>query len=452
MDRRPEVSIGTVKTFDSDETTKPVADDRDVEENAPEADKRDKEASTVIKDKPQKTKFCGGKWRTLALLLALASIIVVIVVPPSVIVPRKKAKAASLRASKRSPITVAEVEAAQKAWGDSLVKISKTYTSKGIEAAKEVAQEVLDAAYGYSLGIAVSFKPTLANGEQTFRPTNDGALSYFVGHDPNYPHDHGFALKGWTDVVSVRAGVLIDASGKVALSMGNVYFKNDKNEVTKVDKTWVYLKGDDGVLRIILHHSSLPYVAKSSMAEPWVFPNRTQVTTSNEVQGFIPKTKSSSITIADVEAAQKAWGDALIAISSTYSASGIENATALAEQVLDAAYGYKVVPVLFKPTLASGNQTFRLTNEGALAYFVGENPNYPDDHGFAVKGWVNVTSVRSSVYLHPSGDIALSMGNVFFGNKDGSILKVDKTWVYYKDDDGVLRIILHHSSLPYVSK
>jgi len=41
------------------------------------------------------------------------------------------------------------------------------------------------------------------------------------------------------------------------------------------------------------------------------------------------------------------------------------------------------------------------------------------------------------------------MGNVYFGSADGTITKVDKTWGYYKGEDGVVRIVLHHSSLPY---
>ena len=40
-------------------------------------------------------------------------------------------------------------------------------------------------------------------------------------------------------------------------------------------------------------------------------------------------------------------------------------------------YGYQFGPVLFKPTLTAAPQTFRTTRDGALAYFVGGDPNYP---------------------------------------------------------------------------
>lgn len=34
-------------------------------------------------------------------------------------------------------------------------------------------------------------------------------------------------------------------------------------------------------------------------------------------------------------------------------------------------------------------------------------------------------------------------------DKKGQVTKVDKTWAFKKDDQGKLRIVLHHSSLPY---
>jgi len=43
---------------------------------------------------------------------------------------------------------------------------------------------------------AVLFKPTLPVNPQTFRATRAGALAYFVGGDPSFPKDKGFALKG----------------------------------------------------------------------------------------------------------------------------------------------------------------------------------------------------------------------------------------------------------------
>ena len=155
-------------------------------------------------------------------------------------------------------ITEADVIAAQNAWGQALVQIATTYDNEGIAAAKRVAEGVIDQAYGYNLG-PVLFKPTLAAPPTTFRTTRDGALSYFVAGDPNYPGDTGFALKGWRSYEIENASILIE--GDVALSMGNVRLTDSKGAITTVDKTWGYVRDDKGDLRIVLHHSSLPYSA-----------------------------------------------------------------------------------------------------------------------------------------------------------------------------------------------
>jgi hypothetical protein len=156
---------------------------------------------------------------------------------------------------------------------------------------------------------------------------------------------------------------------------------------------------------------------------------------------------NKNITAAEVEAAQRAWGEALIKISTTFDNKGLKQATKVANEVLDGAYGYNLGTVLFKPTLTHGEQTFRPTREGALAYFVGGNKNFPQDKGFALKGWREYTFNNSAVYIN--GNNAITMGKVNLVDKDGKVTTVDKTWGYLKDEKGQLRIILHHSSLPY---
>ncbi|WP_119155632.1 hypothetical protein [Caldimonas tepidiphila] len=159
---------------------------------------------------------------------------------------------------------------------------------------------------------------------------------------------------------------------------------------------------------------------------------------------------NSNITEAEVLAAQKAWGDALVKIALDYEAGGFARAKATAEAVIDAAYGYQAGPVLFKPTLAAAPQTFRTTREGALAYFVGGNPAFPKDSGFALKGWRAVEVANSAMLIN--GNIATTMGNVTITDKSGKRTVVDKTWTFRKDDSGKLRIVVHHSSLPYAGQ
>jgi hypothetical protein len=156
---------------------------------------------------------------------------------------------------------------------------------------------------------------------------------------------------------------------------------------------------------------------------------------------------AAAITVAEVEAAQRAWGDALVAISTEHERNGQAAAKRLAERVLDTAYGYGMGPVAFKPTLTTAPTTFRTTRAGALAYFVGGDRNYPGDTGFALKGWRGYAVDNAAIVIN--GTTAISTGNVILTDSKGAKTTVDKTWGYVRDPQGKLRIVLHHSSLPY---
>ena len=41
--------------------------------------------------------------------------------------------------------------------------------------------------------------------------------------------------------------------------MGHVILTDASGNETKVEKTWVFRRGDDGALRIVLHKSALPF-------------------------------------------------------------------------------------------------------------------------------------------------------------------------------------------------
>ena len=65
-----------------------------------------------------------------------------------------------------------------------------------------------------------------------------------------------------------------------------------------------------------------------------------------------------------------------------------------------------------------------------------------------MKHWRSVKIENAAIFI--DDDIAISMGNVHITDRDGKVTTVDKTWGYKRDKDGTLRIVLHHSSLPYV--
>lgn len=157
-----------------------------------------------------------------------------------------------------------------------------------------------------------------------------------------------------------------------------------------------------------------------------------------------------TVTTEEVNQALQAWCNALVQIGQVYEDGG--DYKAFAAEVIETAYNYGKGEVFFKPTLTYGPRTFRPTAEGAHAYFVGGNEAFPEDKGFALAPWTaarytNQGDGKTGIQIH--GDVAIFMGNVFVTGKDGNEVMVDKTFAFKKGEDGKLKIILHHSSLPY---
>lgn len=165
---------------------------------------------------------------------------------------------------------------------------------------------------------------------------------------------------------------------------------------------------------------------------------------------YVEEGAQDVITYDEVNAAQQAWCDALVKIGQLKESGG--DYKAFAEQVLSDAYNYDYGKVFFKPTLAFGEQTFRNDKKGALAYFIGGDPDYPNDKGFALTPWVKArydNAGKDNEGIQIYGSVAITMGNVWVTGKDGKEVMVDKTWVFKKGKDGKLRIIVHKSALPF---
>ena len=89
-----------------------------------------------------------------------------------------------------------------------------------------------------------------------------------------------------------------------------------------------------------------------------------------------------------------------------------------------------------------------------MSYFVGGSAvpgGYDEDAGFAInggKGWSDVVFRNHQVEL--CGNTAIAMGTYYFTSAaDASETKVEYTFGYKKNEDGKVRIFLHHSSVPY---
>jgi len=146
----------------------------------------------------------------------------------------------------------------------------------------------------------------------------------------------------------------------------------------------------------------------------------------------------TNITKDEVIAVQKAWGDGIVNIGKA------EDYEAAARNHLNTLYGYGMRKVLFNPTKSSENQ-FRGTKEEAVSYFV--TGIVPEDKGFALAPYTNVRFENEGIVT--DCDSAMAMGNYYFTTTKGTEIKVEYTFGYFKDENGKLRINLHHSSLPY---
>ena len=113
---------------------------------------------------------------------------------------------------------------------------------------------------------------------------------------------------------------------------------------------------------------------------------------------------------------------------------------------LNSLYDFENNDVLFKPTKAAEEQ-FRPNFQMALSYFLGGSNSFcSEDEGFAMKPWVDVKFANSGFIIE--NERAIAMGNYFFTDSSGAVVKVEYTFGY-KLRNGHLLIDLHHSSLPF---
>ncbi|MCG8698181.1 MAG: hypothetical protein MI922_09015 [Bacteroidales bacterium] len=141
----------------------------------------------------------------------------------------------------------------QNKWAEGVVAIGGLMNN--MDECKKAAKDFIKEMYAYEF-TTVIFKPTKA-AEIQFRGTPESALSYFVGSNPNYSEDNGFALAPWKKIVFDNQGFIIDYD--MLCASGNYYFTDSYDNTIKVEYTMGFIKDKNGKLKINLHHSSLPY-------------------------------------------------------------------------------------------------------------------------------------------------------------------------------------------------
>ena len=139
----------------------------------------------------------------------------------------------------------------QKEWASGIIKMGKLSNDR--ESLESFTSDFLDKIYDFQN--QVLFKPTKAANEQ-FRNTKDSAFSYFIAGDNRVcEEDNGFALSNWSEILFDNSNIIINED--IAIAMGNYTFKNEASNI-KVEYSFVYKNYGDQI-KIILHHSSLPY-------------------------------------------------------------------------------------------------------------------------------------------------------------------------------------------------
>ena len=150
------------------------------------------------------------------------------------------------------------------------------------------------------------------------------------------------------------------------------------------------------------------------------------------------------ITKSQIHETQKKWGDGIVKIGALKD--NESECLEFTRSFLNSLYDFENNDILFKPTKAADEQ-FRPNFQMALSYFLGGSQSYcSEDEGFAMKPWLDVKFVNSGFIIE--NERAIAMGNYFFTDSSGAVVKVEYTFGY-KLRNGSLVIDLHHSSLPF---
>jgi len=150
------------------------------------------------------------------------------------------------------------------------------------------------------------------------------------------------------------------------------------------------------------------------------------------------------ITESQIHETQRKWGDGIVKIGALKD--NESECLEFTRSFLNTLYDFENKDVLFKPTKAAEVQ-FRPNFQMALSYFLGGSNSFcSEDEGFAMKPWADVKFENSGFIIE--NERAIAMGNYFFTDSSGAVVKVEYTFGY-KLRNGHLLIDLHHSSLPF---
>ena len=165
------------------------------------------------------------------------------------------------------------------------------YPQAACDAAYEQATAALNGAYNYP--DPVLFKPTLSSAPYTFRPTMEGALSYFIGtecllksgsaeeqfppgNDGTSFREYGFALANYRRDYSGFSGCSWVGDSYIegvnaGVAQGQIVFERSEGTTSVVDKTFSFgVCAHSGNIVMTGHHSSGEVEADSVVTTQYV--------------------------------------------------------------------------------------------------------------------------------------------------------------------------------------
>ncbi len=144
---------------------------------------------------------------------------------------------------------------------------------------------------------------------------------------------------------------------------------------------------------------------------------------------------------SEVEDFQKSWAKAVLAIGEAFVEG--EDFRSMAMDFVEDFYAFDEEKVLLKPGFAN-KQPFRNDKLSALAYFIGGNPNFREDAGFAIQSWDSI-KFRNEDFLFKE-NMTVSSGVVSYVSKKGDSFHFNLTLGLTAVKDGAIKVILHHAS------
>ena len=148
-------------------------------------------------------------------------------------------------------MTEQDIFNAQNLWSEGIIKMGQISDDRS--SLEVYVSDFLDRLYNFD--DQVLFKPTKAKDIQ-FRNDKNSAISYFIaGNDRECSEDNGFALSNWSKITFKNSDIILGEEH--AIAMGNYTFENNNSKI-KVEFSFGYKKVD-GLVKINLHHSSIPF-------------------------------------------------------------------------------------------------------------------------------------------------------------------------------------------------